>query len=294
MPFLTGAPSSPCALPHLVKLVGRGVRIALHPLLQCPERMHGGRSGPRAVGMPRFALELELIPVRGARHCEVQALNHLVLGHALNHLHARHLVNAISLHAPGQKLVLTVVSEVCMLAVLPRQDALAVLKVGQKRPESGLGHDLETAMEAHPHVLAVLEEDAILGHVLMAQQLTQSLGDEDRWGVALHDPGEALPSSCLPDLFPDSQEQGQVYPGLGVGPSQHVREVDLDGLSRVQLDLNVAVDGPVVACEDVRVPLLRFLQDFQLMGRLLRARVAERHCKTVQRGSHQLPRLRRH
>jgi len=101
-------------------------------------------------------------------------VNWLILRHGLDHLQAWQLVDPIGLHAPGKEFVFTVVAEVCIVGILPWQHTLAVLKVLQEGSKSSVRHDLKTAMKAHPGGVAVFKEDAILGHMLATQYLTES------------------------------------------------------------------------------------------------------------------------
>jgi len=172
-------------------------------------------------------------------------------------------------HAPSKKFVFAVVAEVCRDGVLPRQHTLAVLEVVQEGSKSSVGHDFQAAMKTHPGAFAVFEEDAILGHILATQQITKPLGDEDCCWVALHYPRKTLPCCLLTDLLPHSQEDWRVHPVLCVRPAQNVRVENLDSLSGFQGHLYVAINCPMIACKDMRLPFLCLFEDVQLVASLL-------------------------
>jgi len=249
--------------------------------------MNGRSLDPRAIRVPLFHLQLKRAPVRGTRHCDMQTLNRLVLGHSLNHLIAWQLVNAVGLHAPSKEFVFAVVPEVRIGSVLPRQDVQTVFDMVQKGPKSSVGHDLKASMKTHPRVFAVFQEYAVLCHTLKLQHLTQPLGDENCRGIALHNPWATLPCCLLPDHLPDSQEQWQVHPILGVGPALQLGIFHFEGLPWVQSNLHVTVNCPMITSKDVSILFLCLFQDVQLIGCLLATVRGERNRETKQGVSNQ-------
>jgi len=142
-------------------------------------------------------------------------------------------------------------------------------------------------MKTHSRVFAVFQEDAVLGHMLKFQHLTQPLGDENCRGIALHNPWVTLPCCLLPDHLPDIQEQWQVHPILGVGPALLLGVFHFEGLARVQSNLNVTINCPMITSKDVSVLFLCLLQDVQLIGCLLATVGGERNRETKQGSSNQ-------
>mmetsp|Transcript_57558 Transcript_57558/g.129755 ORF Transcript_57558/g.129755 Transcript_57558/m.129755 type:complete len:223 (+) Transcript_57558:491-1159(+) len=130
--------------------------------------------------------------------------------------------------------------------------------------------------------------------MLVAQDLSQPLGNEYGGGIALHNPWEALPRGCLPDDLPDSEEQWEVHPVLRVGAALDVGVVHLDRLARVQWHLLVTEDCPVVARKDVGEFLLSLLDDVQLVKLLPTAVVAEGNREAIQGCPHEISELHWH
>jgi len=101
-------------------------------------------------------------------------VNWLILRHGLDHLQAWQLVDAVRFHAPGKEFVFAIVAEVRIVGILKWQHTLAVLKVLQEGPKSSVGQDYKAAMQANPEGHAVFKEYAMLGHMLVTQNLTES------------------------------------------------------------------------------------------------------------------------
>jgi len=252
---------------------------AFSPQLRLSEGMKSGRFGVSAVWVPFFERPCELCPMPGARHSDVQTLDHAVFWKAVHLLTAWDLVHSLEVHAPCCKLVFAILMEVCMVAYVNWQPYLAILHVCQKLAESQTRENFQASMEAHAGVLAVLHVYTVFSDNLPPHNFAKPLRDEDSAGISFDDPGETLPVSVCFDSTPHIEEDRQVHIVLGVRPSNAFWISNLHKTARVGVELhhNITEHHPPLACKDGRLQQLRLLEELNVLAFLFPTSVADSH-----------------
>mmetsp|Transcript_13966 Transcript_13966/g.37564 ORF Transcript_13966/g.37564 Transcript_13966/m.37564 type:complete len:396 (+) Transcript_13966:392-1579(+) len=179
---------------------------------------------------------------------------------------------------------------------LPIQDLLAPFDVREQRLGGSQRHDLQVPEPTPLTVFAVLEVDARHTAPRLAlggKEGPQAARQEHRIAIYLDHPAGALVVSRRPDRLPDLCVQSCVDPGAGLLALENV-EVPIgvvhrhEGHARGQVAWLVAENAPLLAREDAYLPVVRRLQQVQLvraLGFAVAASVCHVNGKAVHRCS---------
>jgi len=204
--------------------------LSLHCLMEAPhvlwrleKAVKSRRQRPRTIGPPVLfvlspGIRNLLRHVVGACSGEMQTENVLIFWHCSDLLPARNPADVVLMHTPCDKFVLTVFFEVRMCSIMNGQLRLARIKMVEECAECSSRNNLQTAMESHPDMLAILHVSASGRDRLVPEDVSEPLRDKYSVRISFDDPWVTFPRPFLFDALPDIQKYRQVYENLSVWP----------------------------------------------------------------------------